>query len=1067
MHPGQDPATDSEITQTADPFLIDQERLETLAPAELIRAGLRHFRDGRVVGAERAGDHLWARVEDEASEEQFDLELAFDEAGHLVAHCACPAEPGPPCVHALAALLAYANWGAERQAGSQALKGAAEGAIDERAKRGRTEVQVEPLSDALAFGAWSARSIASATHFPTGYRVHIRSLTRRANYCTCPDFASNQLGTCKHIEAVLHRIGKRRDIRRLREQPPPIPFVWLDWETDPAPRIRLHRAPTMDEGLGRLLDDHFDATGAFRRRLPEDFLRLADQLANRPDIDLGADALDYARRLAEESARGERARTLGESIRAGGGRLPGVTTRLYPYQVDGVAFLVARGRALLADDMGLGKTLQAIAAAAWLRQHQEVERILVICPASLKQQWAREIERFTGQETRVIRGPAAGRAVQYREGRGFFILNYELVLRDLSVINETLRPDLLILDEAQRIKNWRTKLASAVKRIPSRYAFVLTGTPLENRLEDLYSLMQVVDHRVLGPLWRYLVDFHITDERGKVLGYRNLSELRRRLAPVMLRRDRQLVRDQLPERIESRLDVPMDENQLTLHGAALQSAGLIARIAKRRPLTPGESHRLLAALQQARMACNAAGLVDKETEGSPKLDELANLLDDLCLQSGQKAVIFSQWEQMTRLVEARVRALGLGCVRLHGGVPTDKRGALIDRFRDDPATQVFISTDAGGVGLNLQAASVLINLDIPWNPAVLDQRIARIHRLGQTQRVQILLLVAADSYEGRVLELVGGKRHLFDNVIDPTATEDVVGVSRRLLEVLVQDLAELPAQVTGKAEAATATGEEAAAEEAAIGDGTAAPSPAGQTEETPPEEPSVEAEPTLAPGAAVEPQVEPVPDEVEHQIRDVIIAVQTAFGTRIERILGAGGGLLVVLDQVDDEADRRAVALSGPIPVALIDHRTLGGLSRLGAASPVAGARTLFDADQGVPGSDVAPAEPRLLRQARDKLHGAEVLLGQACPGAAMDLLVAALLAAAALRAGQETPPSPAQAGVWVFAEALPRGALTQEEAGLLMRALALGQGADSVPDGLLRSLVEETAAFVEGSARI
>ena len=121
------------------------------------------------------------------------------------------------------------------------------------------------------------------------------------------------------------------------------------------------------------------------------------------------------------------------------------------------------------------------------------------------------------------------------------------------------------MDEAQRIKNWRTKIATAVKLIPSRFVFVLTGTPLENRLEDLYSLMQVVDPKILGPLWRYIVDFHVTDERNKVLGYRNLSVLRQRLKPVMLRRDRSLVKDQLPERITQRLDVAMTGKQVEIH----------------------------------------------------------------------------------------------------------------------------------------------------------------------------------------------------------------------------------------------------------------------------------------------------------------------------------------------------------------------------------------------------------------------------------------------------------------------------------------------------------------------
>jgi superfamily II DNA or RNA helicase len=1038
--------TTADRNREFDPFTLDHDQLQAIAAAEVVRAGLRHFKDNRVAELEVDGVYLRANVEDEESEEMLGLELTYDGDGNLISLCGCGSTSNAPCVHALAALFARSA----RGAADGELLGAVEGAIDERVKRGRTEVRVEPLSGELAYGAWTAKSLASSTHVPVSYRVHIRSLDRRANYCTCPDFATNQLGTCKHIEAVLHRLAKRRDVKQLEALGPPSPFVYLDWEGDPAPQIRLHRTmPRLDNPLDpeltELLDAHFDDTGAFRRRLPEDFLRLADTLAGRSDIDFGEDALGYARRLAEQAAQRQRAQEIGQAIRAYGGRLPGVTARLYPYQVEGVAFLAANGRALLADDMGLGKTLQAIAAAAWLHSHADVERILVICPASLKHQWAREIRKFTGREARVIQGRAAERTVQYRGSNGFFVVNYELIMRDASVVAEILRPDLVILDEAQRIKNWRTKIAAAVKRIPSRYAFVLTGTPLENRLEDLYSLMQVVDQKVLGPLWRYLLDFHVTDERGKILGYRNLSELRRRLAPVMLRRDRQLVRDQLPERIESRLDIPLSAPQLELHDAGIQAAGILARIAKRRPLTPGEQNRLMAHLQQARMACDAAGLVDKQTEGSPKLDELANLLDELCVQSGLKAVVFSQWELMTRMVEQRVRALGLECVRLHGGVPTSKRGELIDRFNQDDACQVFISTDAGGVGLNLQTASVLINLDVPWNPAVLDQRIARVHRLGQSRKVQILLLIAADSYECRVLDLVQGKRHLFDNVVDQDATEDVVGISRKLVEVLAEDLAGRSGAPNAAAEARPEPAAEQPPDETASGQ-----TDTDDTKDTPMER---------AEGIPLPEKTET--GEMEQAVRRAIEAAQKAFGRRIERILGAGGGLLVVLDQVDAESDRLAAAISDRVPVALIDPRTLRGLRRLGDASPVAHARTLVEPAE----VEIAPTEPRLLSQAREKLHGAEVLIQQACPGPAMDLLLGALLGCAAVRAKQETSPIPQQTGIWLYSEALPKGILTPDEAGLVMRALAFSQGAETIPEALLRELAEDVARFVSKTA--
>ncbi len=1041
-----DAPSQSGAETAVDPLRLDTDRLQALAEPHLIQAALRHCNDRRVTAVHRLDHELAAEVEDEDSEEKLRVEIAVDDDGSLSARCDCGGEPDSGlCVHALAALFAHAKGLGDDPSG---LADAAQAALDERLTKARAEVQAEPLSDAAratGLGLWQARSLQSTTHFATQYRVHIRSLTRRANYCTCPDFATNQLGTCKHIEAVLHRLRKRPGFKQAASQVPPRGYVFLDWDTEPAPGIRLHRGLETPETLARVLDEHFQADGIFRGRVPDDFLRLVEQLGDQsPEgIDIGDDAVGHARRLAEDATRERRAAEIGARIRDGGGRLPGIRARLYPYQVEGVAFLAGRGRGLLADDMGLGKTLQAIAAAYWLHRNDGVERVLIVCPASLKLQWARELERFTGAEAQVIAGPAAARGVQYRRGTGFYVVNYELVMRDIEVINSDLRPDLLILDEAQRIKNWRTKIASTIKRIASRYAFVLTGTPLENRLEDLYSLLQVIDARVLGPLWRYLVDFHITDERGKVLGYRNLSALRRRLAPVMLRRDRSLVRDQLPERTLTRLDVPLSDCQRGLHDEALQAATMLAQIMRRRPLTPSEQKRMMAALQRARMACNAAALVDPEAaerhpDSAPKLDELTTLLDELCRGAGLKAVIFSQWTRMTELAEARARNLGLGCVRLHGGVPSNRRGALMDRFRDDDATQVFISTDAGGVGLNLQNAAVLINLDIPWNPAVLDQRIARVHRLGQRQKVQAILLVATDSYEERVLGLVQGKRALFDNVVDPDATEDVVSVSKRLAEVLAEDLGgSEPANAT---EPATASATDQASASADASD----PSPAPRS--VPPAEPT------------------PRPD-LSEPVRERLIGLQRTFGPRIQRILGQrrrtdadhSGGLLVVLDHVGDDDDARLDALAGEVPVALIDRRTLASLDRLGAASPITGAEPVYAPAQ----ADAAPTEHPLDAKARANLDAARLLIQQGCPGPALDLLIGALLAAAARRAERDQPPTPAEAAIWLYGEALPSGRLQADDAALLMRAIALAQGGDAVPEPLLTALADDSARFI------
>jgi hypothetical protein len=545
---------------------------------------------------------------------------------------------------------------------------------------------------------------------------------------------------------------------------------------------------------------------------------------------------------------------------------------------------------------------------------------------------------------------------------------------------------------------------------------VLTGTPLENRLEDLYSLLQVVDARVLGPLWRCLLDFHITDERGKVIGYRNLSELRRRIAPVMLRRNRSLVSDQLPDRTEVSLDIPMTNKQLELHDSALSTAGRLATIAKRRPLTPGEQNRMMASLQQARMACNAAGLVDKETKGSPKLDELARLLEELCLQSDRKAVIFSQWAMMTEMVESLVRSMGLGCVRLHVGVPSHKRGDLIDTFQNDASVQVFISTDAGGTGLNLQSATLLINLDMPWNPAILDQRIARIHRLGQKHKVQVFLLLAEDSYEQRVASLVKGKRDLFDNVISPDASEDVVGVSKKMLETLIEDLAK---PKLGSAQ---------------------------QAEQT-----KLLAEPAQEHLDSIASSTVSVVDQDDEHIRRTIEKIQTIFNTRIERILGSGGGLIVVVEKTNDVDEQSAQELSQTeLPVAVIDARTLRSLQRLGTASPIAETRTLFESAQ----TKTKPENP-LLKTAQDKLKSAEVLLQQQCSAGVMDLLASALILKVAGHNNQMQAPALDSVAVWLYSEIVPAQILTQEQAGIMVTVISLSQSTD-VPVNLIEQALTD-----------
>src|SRR2546425_2218365 len=205
---------------------------------------------------------------------------------------------------------------------------------------------------------------------------------------------------------------------------------------------------------------------------------------------------------------------------------------------------------------------------------------------------------------------------------------------------------------------------------------------------------------------------------------------------------------------------------------------IVHRWRKTRFLSDKDQRRLMIALQNMRMSCNSTYLLNQETDHGVKADELAALLDDLFAEPKAKAVVFSQWTRTHDIVIRRLEARGLDYVSFHGGVPSDKRPPLVERFRDDPACRVFLSTDAGSTGLNLQHASTLVNMDLPWNPAILEQRIARIHRLGQTRRVQVINFEAKGTIEEGMLSVLAFKRSLSAGILDGGSGEISLGGSR-------------------------------------------------------------------------------------------------------------------------------------------------------------------------------------------------------------------------------------------------------------------------------------------------
>jgi len=414
-----------------------------------------------------------------------------------------------------------------------------------------------------------------------------------------------------------------------------------------------------------------------------------------------------------------------------------------------------------------------------MARHFGVERVLILCPTSLKHQWQREIERFSEREAQTIGGDKPRRWAQFAQATNIKIMNYDTVHADLDLI-EQWAPDLVILDEAQRIKNWNTRVARSVKKIDTPYAIVLTGTPLENRLEELISIVQFVDRHRLGPTYRLLEDHQIRDEHGKVIGYQKLDQIGKTLAPILLRRKKDQVLDQMPERIDKNLFVPMTELQQEYHDSNRETVARIVQKWRRYHfLSEIDKQRLMIALQNMRMACDSSYLLDQATNQGFKAAELSAQLDELFTDADMKAVVFSQWLRMHEvLVKQLAQKKDWSHVLFHGGVPSAKRKNLVDQFRDDPNCRLFLATDAGGVGLNLQFASVVVNMDLPWNPAVLEQRIGRVHRLGQKRSVQVINFVARGTIEEGMLSVLRFKKSLFAGVLDGGEKDVMIGGTR-------------------------------------------------------------------------------------------------------------------------------------------------------------------------------------------------------------------------------------------------------------------------------------------------
>lgn len=736
------------------------------------RKGQQIYLNGQVLMLTQSRNEFNFMVNDEYDDfypsifiENYDQET---EKGSVVAKCECDSKGH--CEHTLASLMQLAEeLGRSNVKTGMTGKAYTREGMKQRVLAERKEKTLE-APYRIDFSANPHGEHILTNEKAVKYFLTFRNIKEEQGYCSCPDYRSNKLGTCKHLMFAFAewKSTKRRILKRS------YPFVEIYLDPLNEYKITYFYPNESSPEIQGLIKACFGEKAFIEEEEIEKFLDFIRESEKHKQILIRPEVLEKTERFFNR-------RTLNEIEQTQQIDYSPIKAKLYDYQREGVQFATFREAVLLADEMGLGKTLQSITTAIAKKQLFGFKRTLIVCPASLKGQWKSEIEKFSNEKAEIVQGKPAEREKCYFESDAFFlIVNYETILRDSSVINK-MDADFIILDEAQRIKNYETRTAQVVKSLKRKHALVITGTPLENRIADIYSIVDFLDKTLLAPLWEFSYQHCYFDEtqRNRITGYYNLQGLKEKLKPVLLRREKRDVIKQLPEVQQIDIPVEMHPKQAEYHASY---ANGIAQIIQKKHKTPYDMQRLMLLLSSMRMVCNSTFLVDGETHFSPKLEELRYILTDkLDLQNNnRKIIIFSEWVKMHGLIGKLLRDLNIGFTELNGKIPVNKRQDLVNRFFTDDNCQVFLSTEAGGSGLNLQAADTVINFELPWNPAKKNQRIGRIDRLGQkAECLTVLNLITRNSIEMQILSGIGLKQNLFDGILNEQNLTDEVDFSAK------------------------------------------------------------------------------------------------------------------------------------------------------------------------------------------------------------------------------------------------------------------------------------------------